>query len=928
MAERATGKETKMSTGTDSKARRHPRTAVWATAMAAIAIACAMLGLAVSPAAAKEGIIRASVTTSDTQAGGHPDIKFLYEWNTRVEPPLAECHCDDARMIVTDTPTGLVGNPHAIPTCTLDAYSLGECAEEAQVGYFAVKESTLLAAPAYNMVTHPDQAGLIAWTVPLLGVPVFMDISSRTDSDYGLESTAGPIYHILPFVNQIELTLWGVPESPVHAPQRFKTPLQTACLFCAEFGAVSNWPEIPYLQNPTTCGEEELKTKVTIEYYTRNKFSEELPYPPTTGCDSLSFNPSLTAQPTTSQADTPSGLDVNLKVPQVQSASTPSPSEIRSSIVHLPMGFTINASAADGKVACSDYDSAIGRSRGPANCPENSKIGSVTIDSSALPGPINGAMFLGQPLPGNRYRVFLTGDGFGTHVKLAGSIHPDPTNGQLTISFIDLPQSPLSEFDMHIFGSERGALATPDHCGSFPVESEFIPWDARLAPQTSKSFFSITSGPEGRPCPGAARPFNPSFQAGTANATAGMHTPFNLRISRADGDQNLSGLTVKAAPGFAATLKGVPYCPQSALDKLATPGYSGIAEQESAACPEASQIGTASAGAGAGTHPVYVKGKVYLAGPYKGAPLSMVTVLPAVSGPYDLGVVALRTAIFVDPETAQISAVADPFPSIIEGIPLRARMLEVNLDRHNFTFNPTNCDPFAVDATILGDQGASAARSNHFQVADCTDLAYEPSLSIELRGGLNRRGHPAVHAVLTTGKNEANSLGTSVTLPKGELLDNGHIGTVCTAVAFKQENCPAGSVYGEAEAFSPALDQPLKGLVYLRSSKHRLPDLAIKLKGQIEIELDGRVDSVNGRMRVRFQSLPDVPVSRFVLDMKGGARGLLQNSESVCGKTKRATVRMVGQNGIRSVSNPKLLTACGSAKRHKRHVRRPARTVR
>ena len=927
MAERTRPADEKEMTNTMESTLRKRRLPRGLATLLVLAGALVALAIAAGPASAAEGLGAAEIIPSETTAGGHPNVKFIYGYKYGAEQPKnEECHCDDPRTIITSLPEGLIGNPHAIPTCTLEAFSVGECPVESQIGWTGV--SGVVAAPIYNMVPHPDQAGLLGFSVPFVEVPVFVDIGSRTESDYGLVTTAGPIYHLLVFEPPLEVNLWGVPADPSNDSTRFPSPFGGCLPGSCPVGVSSQAPRTPFMQNPTTCGVP-LMGAIDLEYYSHNVIHRDVPYPAMTGCDALSFNPSLTAQPTTTQADTPAGLDVNLKVPQLSSPDTPSPSEIRSATLTLPEGFTFNPAAADGKTSCSDVQSAIGLSRGPATCPEFSKIGSARIDSTALPGPVNGGIYLGEPKPGNTYRLVLTGDGFGTHIKLPGSVKPDPGTGRLVISFIDLPQTPLTEFDMHIFGSERGPLATPKKCGTYDVETEFVPWNTSSPTQTSKSSFDITSGPGGGPCPGLTRPFAPTLDSGSENPTAGAHAPFNLAIHRQDGDQNLVDLNVKAAPGFAATLKGVAYCPEAGLATLASPDYSGKAEQATAACPDSSQIGTATAGVGPGSHPVYVQGKVYLAGPYKGAPLSLMVVIPAVSGPYDLGVVAVRAATFVDPNTAQVSTVSDPLPTILGGIPLRTRLIEINLDRPNFTFNPTNCDPFSIDGQLFGDEGAVASVSNHFQVANCADLGFAPKLSVKLSGGLKRRGHPAIHAVLQTQPGEANTRSTSVTLPAGELLDNAHLGDVCTKVQFAQDACPDASILGTAEATSPALDAPLKGIAYLRTSAIRLPDLAIKLKGQIDVDLIGSVDSVQERLRVRFKSLPDVPVGRFVLDMKGGSRGLLQNSEGVCGRNKKVTVRMVGQNGVVKSGKQKLLTACKSSQRRARHARdaRRARTV-
>ena len=554
------------------------------------------------------------------------------------------------------------------------------------------------------------------------------------------------------------------------------------------------------------------------------------------------------------------------------------------------------------------------------------RVGSLVIESSALPGPLPGFVYLGESKPGQRFRIILAADGFGTHVKLAGTITPDPATGQLVVSFQNLPQSPLTEFRMHFFGSERGTLATPTQCGTYAVTSSFTPWDSSLPTQTSSQFFTIDSGPNGTPCPGPVRPFIPNFEAASKGNTAGAHTPFSVDVSRSDGDQNLHGIDVTTPPGFSATIKGVPYCPQSSIDQLASPAYTGLAELAAGACPAASQIGTVTAGAGAGTRPVFVGGRVYLAGPYKGAPLSLVIVVPAVSGPYDLGNVAVRAAVEVNPLTAQVTTRSDPLPEIVEGVPLRTRSLRVELDKPNFALNPTNCNPFSVDATVYGNQGAQVSFSPRYQVASCAALPYEPELSLRLTGGTNRRGHPAIHAILKAKPGEANSRSISVTVPKGELLDNAHIGTVCTRPQFASGTCPATAAIGTATVSTPLLDQSLTGTVYLRSSSHDLPDMALDLRGQIDIEAVGLIDSVNGRLRTKFDTVPDVPFSRITLDLAGGSKGLLVNSEPLCAADKQATVRMTGQNGVTANSKVKLQVPCGPGSRGRRHLNHRHRT--
>jgi hypothetical protein len=935
MADAGAGnEETKMKT----KSRLRAVTAIFAAT-----VALGVVG--VSPATAvyehiTPGFNFFNVTTSSVQAGGHPDLEFAFEFRYDDE---TECpsECLFPRFSRVDMPTGFIGNPHVTPRCSLSDFAAQKCPSDSQVGTFLIELGGSFKpwVGVYNLQTRVDQAGLLGFTAGVIGLPFLLELTGRTDSDYGLRTETSPLLRFpLPGVQRINL--WGVPQSAVHDVNRFVVPIVGAGICQAPLSigcpsatggesptfAPSSSALAPFLQNPVICGVP-LSVIGTLLYHSNAgeragpRGEGEVPWPEMTGCNQMSFTPSVVGKPTTTSADTASGLDTSLKVPQTQSAETPAPSEIRKVRVTLPPGFTINPNAADGKVACPDALSGIG-TLGPADCPEFSKIGTLMLDVAALPAPIPGALYLAEPRPGEPYRVLLTASGFATNVKLLGRADPDPQTGQISIVFDNLPQSPLQEFDLHVFGSERGLLATPSHCGTYTMEGEFVPWNDKLSTRFTKSLITVDSGPNGMPCPIGPRPLAPQFRMGAANNTAGTSSPLSISLTRSDGEQNLTGVTFKAPLGALDSLKGVSYCPQSALDVLANPTYSGAAEQQASACPPSSLIGTVVAGAGAGSHPLYVSGKAYLAGPYKGAPVSIIAVVPAVSGPYDLGVVATRIATYVDPVTARVTAISDPLPQILEGVPLRVRSILVNLDRPNFALNPTNCDPLSSEATVLGNEGGVASLTANFQVANCADLAYGPKLGLTLTGGVRRRGHPATHATFVAGPGEANTRMVSVALPAGELLDNAHIGTICTRVQFAADNCPPGSLIGTAEATTPLLDDPLEGKVYLRSSSNELPDVAVDLEGQIDVELTGRIDTArNGALRTNFETVPDAPVRTFKLDLMGGSKGLLINSKSLCGQAKHAKVKMIGQNGARVSSKVKLQTACGKKARHKRRNR-------
>ncbi|MGA8745189.1 MAG: hypothetical protein WB507_04930 [Solirubrobacterales bacterium] len=892
-----------------------------------------------------------TIAPSTTTAGGHPDITTLFTVGNRetVNVSGPNCRCQNAKDLTVDAPPGLIANPHATPQCTAAEFAVNGCPIDTQVGLARVGFGAHTpeggggglegVVPLYNLVPHFGQAGLVGFNIPIAELSVFIEVSSRTESDYGLKLSISGIPQGPPLAFS-ETIFWGVPAASSHDEQRYSPPgcdpkeEQNTETSCAPGPHPSDSPAIPFNDNPTTCGFP-LTATLTVLAYDHGISEAHTPYPSTTGCDQLTFNPSLFAQPTTTTTDTPSGLAVNLQIPQLESPTAPSPSEIKESSVTLPEGFTINPNAADGKTACSNAEARIGTEE-EAQCPESSKVGSLTIESSALPGPLPGYVYLGQPQPGERYRIFLVANGFEVHVKLAGTVTPNPITGRLTAAFANLPQTPFSDLNMHFFGSERGLLATPTRCGTFAVTSKFEPWDAFLPVQTSVQYFALESSPpeagapgEAEACPTAtsSRPFHPTFQAASLNSAPGAHTPIFLNLTRPDGDQNLSGLTVTTPPGFTATLAGVPYCPDSALEQAAEPSYTGRDEQSTPSCPEVSQIGTATVGAGAGDHPVYVSGKVYLAGPYRGAPLSLAVITPAVSGPYDLGNAVVRAALHVNPETAQITAASDSLPQILEGVPLRLRSILLELNRPNFTLNPTNCDPFSINASIGGTEGAQAERSSYFQVADCAKLPFAPKLALSLSGATKRAGSPAVRAVLTANPGEANISAAQVTLPHAELLDQAHIGTVCTKPVFSEgkvlgEKCPPSSIYGFAKAQTPLLEMPLEGPVYLRSPLpgHKLPDLVAALNGQIDIALVGKIDTgKGGGIRNTFEMVPDAPVTKFTLNLDGGSKSLLENSTNLCARTLHATADISGQNGKSANQNPPLVTPCG--KKHKRKAR-------
>jgi hypothetical protein len=600
------------------------------------------------------------------------------------------------------------------------------------------------------------------------------------------------------------------------------------------------------------------------------------------------------------------------------------------------------------------------------SCPDAAKIGTVEVTSPLLtkvnpdgtvPTDPEGNP-IPETLPGSVYLAAQHDNPFhsllaiyivvndperGILVKLPGHVEADPKTGQLTTTVEESPQLPFEDFKLHFFKGDRAPLRTPATCGHYETTTELTPWSHIEVNEEGEEFegtpiatpadhYEISAAPGGGACltSASSEPNAPHFSAGTLSPTAGAYSPFVLKLSRADGSQELHALNVTLPPGLTGKLAGVGECSEAqiAAAKAREHEGDGAAERESPSCPAATEVGTVDVAAGAGPSPFHVSGHAYLAGPYRGAPLSMVIVTPAVAGPFDLGTVVVRAGLYLNPETAQITVKSDEIPHILDGIPLDVRSIAVNIDRNQFTLNPTSCNPFAVTGTAFA-ASSEAALTTPFQVGGCRALAFRPHLAISLKGATRRAGHPALRAVLTYPKrgSYANIARAKVTLPHSEFLDQGHIGTVCTKVQFAEgstpgEKCPAASIYGFARATTPLLDQPLEGPVYLRSSTHKLPDLVAALNGQIQIALAGKVDTGRGGgIRNSFEVVPDAPVSKFVLSMQGGHKGLLVNSENLCAPQAKnhALADFAGQNGKVSDTEPVVKNSCKGRKHKKGH---------
>jgi hypothetical protein len=855
----------------------------------------------ISAAEIEFGFESAEAELSTAIAGMHPDFTtdFALEHHVSGGLPDTDAYPKD---ITVSLPPGLLGNPNALPSCDTGRFvAFGNCPIDAQVGITEVQLGkplyTKFVEPVYNLTPpHPDEE------VARLGFigglfPVFIDIGIRTASDYGVTATIRRAPGMAAVI-EARTTLWGEPTDPSHDEQRLTTleaarcTTGTACE-APEGKRASGLDPTVFMTNSSACQSQSVGLAITSYQVPGQTITANPPLPDIVGCEGLPFDPSFEAQPTNPVAGAPTGLQTTLHLPQVEDVDSKGAATLREARIAFPEGMTIAAGAANGLAACSDEQVGY-HQEVDAACPDASKLGAVEISSPSLSEPLNGWVYQRTPRPGRLFGLWLVSDELGLHVKIPGEIKPDPETGQLTAVFEDLPQAPVEEISLDIWGGPRAPLKNPDSCGSFSTGYTFIP-HSEDPPVSGQDQMTIDQG-----C--GTRAFSPKLSAGVTQPLAGKFSPFVFSLVREDGEQNVASLDLMLPEGELAKIAGVPLC----SDDLAASGR----------CPNESKIGSVSVAAGPGPAPLWLPQPakatpaVYLAGPYRGARFSAVSVVPAQAGPFDLGLVTVRSALHIDPATAQAVIKSDPLPQIVEGVPVIYRRIDVTIDRPGFALNPTSCKELAVGANVTSTQGATATPSTRFQVDGCKALKFKPRLNLKLNGGTKRGDYPALKAVLKARRGHANLGRVSVALPHSVFLAQEHIATICTRKQFAADACPRGSVYGSAKAISPLLDKPLEGPVYLRSSDNPLPDLVVALDGEIEIEVAGRIDSHNQGIRTTFDAVPDAPISRFVLRMKGGAKSLLVNSESTCG-THRAVVRMRAQNGRAARAQPPLAaTGC------------------
>ncbi|HTA32592.1 MAG TPA: hypothetical protein VK721_04125 [Solirubrobacteraceae bacterium] len=869
-----------------------------------------------------------------TQAGSHPfelTTSLAFDVSSRETPsagnggaesPLASAAPKDVEVAL---PPGLVGDPNGLPKCSQRAFLEREelnCPLDTQVGtvkpfFYGTFASAVF--PVFNIVPPPGQPAELGFSVAGIGhIPLFFHV--RSDSDYGLTAELNEIPETGPLQAAI-LTLWGVPAEASHDLERegtlgedgqqsgeiCKPEVQVEGGVEKQTRCPSDAPARPFLTLPSSCGGE-LPVSVRrdswqnpeqlslVEPEPAGAFHPELNLPPITGCEHLSFTPSLTLAPETTQAGAPSGYTVAVRVPQNESPTALATPDLRNATVSLPAGVVLSPSVASGLQACSPAQFAL-HSLTAATCPPQAQIGTVKIATPLVSSPLEGEVFVGQPecalctssdaQDGRLLRLLVQAQGSGVIVKLEGATSIDQSTGQLTARFRELPQLPWEQLQLNLNGGPRAPLANTSACGvPLAASSWLTPYSSESAAQPTSEPFALS---------GCATPqFHPSFVAGTTANEAGQPSALTVTLSRSDADADFEGVSVHLPPGLLGMLSTVQPCSQ--------------AQARAGACGPQSEIGSATVGAGPGADPLFLEGgHVYLTGPYEGAPFGLSIVVPAVAGPFNLGAIVVGARIEVSPTTAALTIVSDPLPQSLDGIPLQIKTVNLDIAGNGFIVNPTSCQPSAIEATLTSSDGATAPVSSRFQAADCARLAFQPKLTALTHARTSKADGAYLHVRLVTESGQANIAKVKVDLPSQLPSRLSTLQRACVAAVLEANPaaCPAASRVGTATVISPVLHAPLAGPAYLVShGGSASPDLELVLQGEgVTIDVVGHTTIKRGVIAAAFEALPDVPISSFDLVLDEGAHSLLaadlpaKARHSMCGQRLTMPVELIAQNG-------------------------------
>ena len=867
------------------------------------------------------------ITSSTGSAGAHENLTTSFNLAHNGTGKTF----NDVKTTVVNLPAGFAGNNNAVPTCTF-AQLIGkfagspECPPASQVGTIRLELTIASHVPAkdlfpvYNMeVTTPGVAAQLGFDAVVINQ--LLNINVRPN-DLGLTVTSLAIQDSGE-AHEISVTTWGVPWAHEHDAERGMSCYEGSgaregVAECHGGGEEVTEPPRPFLAMPTSCGGALTASVSSNAWEQPSAWSEALTeVSPVSECERVPFNPSIEAKPTTSAAESPSGFDLTVEVPQSwEHPEGIATSDLKDAVVTLPEGYTVNPSAGAGLAACTPEE--LGRETAASlpgeGCPPESKLGTVKIETPLLAESVNGAVYLATPHDnpfGSLLALYVVAKdpARGILVKVSGRVEPNPVTGQLVTTFPNNPQVPFSKFTFSFHQGATSPLVSPPACGTYSASAQLTPWSDPGVARVLSSAFPIEHGVQGGPCPsGGVPPFNPQVISGTENNAGGSYSPFYLRIERHDGEQEITGFGTQLPPGLTGNLSGIEQCSEAEIQRARE--QTGAQAETNPACPASSEIGRTIAEAGVGTVLAQTPGRLYLGGPLEGAPFSVVSITSAKVGPFDLGTVVVHLPLFINPITAAVSipsGAPDQIPHIIKGIVIHLRAIRVYIDRPDFMINPTSCEPMNVGATVVG-VGANFADpadadpvtiSEHFQAADCSSLKFKPEFSVSTSAKTSRVDGASLTAKLTVPSalgTQANIGRVKVELPEQLPSRLPTLQKACTAAQFDTNpaGCPPASIIGHAKAITPILPVPLEGPAYFVShGGEGWPSLVVVLQGYgVTIDLVGTTFiSKAGVTSTTFKTVPDQPVTSFELTLPEGPYSALTALGNLCTATKTVTVK-------------------------------------
>ncbi|HST38309.1 MAG TPA: hypothetical protein VLK58_02305 [Conexibacter sp.] len=841
--------------------------------------------------------------TEVTQAGAHPDLFVVdFAFTTRSNARGGPIPYENPKDVQVELPAGVYGNPQATPRCSMVDYGRESCSDQTIVGSndatytVAGRPNTFTyTAPVYN-VTPPE--GVVArFAFRILAIDVILDMKINSDGRYTLQTDIRNLSQATAVVAD-RMTLFGIP----------------ADLNGGRGGGVpGGGPRIPLLTVGAQCGPPQPAVMRATSWDHPDTWvgASYTPQQGISGCEATAFSAGMTLQPQSPRSGVPSAYDIRLQVPQSDAPDALATPPVRRVVSTLPEGVVVSPSSVQGLTGCTDEQAAL-RSLADPVCPDASRIGSVRIDTPLLSEPLTGGVFLGQPLSmrsqsGEMLRIFLIATAQGVTIKQEGRITPDPVTGQLTAVFEPTPQLPFAELAIDFNGGPTAPLTNPRQCGTHTTTTAVTAWSGQTV--TSQDSFATTQDANGNAC--APLGFAPAFVAGMGNASAGASSTFTLGFGRDDTQQDLGDLSVNLPAGMMGMVASSELCDDAAA--------------AAGTCADSSRIGSVKTAVGAGANPFQLSGRgVYLTGPYKGGAFGLSIVVPAVAGPFDLGTVVVRAAVHVDRKTAALSIVSDPFPTILEGIPLRMRQVTVAIDKPGFMVNPTSCSEKRIGGVLRSSTGTAANVGSRFQAGNCRALPFAPKLALQVgsRGRTGRGVTTPLTARLTMTPGQANNRAVTVKLPKSLNSRLEVIRDACTLEQFEAGTCDKN--VGTASATTPVLRNPLTGtLQFVRNPARRLPDLMVRLRGAgreagVVIDLTSKVTIPRDlSLQTSFDTIPDVPISSFRLSLVSGRRGAIGITRNLCEATTRrnliSDVSFRAQSGVLKQAGQRVQVAgCGA----------------